>query len=126
MTLHAPATRESMGISDDLWSALNPESRRIIEAACLSKGAWPSAKAARENAARLSERNADAHGARESRPAQAYPCPFVLSDGHHFHVGRVPDLATMEATARTIRDLHGTRPPTWVDGIRPETVESRP
>lgn len=118
--LHVPVSPEDLGISAAQWAALNPESQRMLHVACLSKGAWFERKEAYQEAGRLTRRDS-------TRVTRAYRCPFVLTaTGHHFHVGRAPDLATIEATARTIRDLHGTRPPTWVDGKNPKAVGSCP
>lgn len=113
------ASLADVGIDLDTWAALNPESRRLIESGCIGKVKY-GMDTARDVAATLNASNQE-----DPRPVRAYSCSYVTKGGHpHCHVGHVPDLATMEAMARTVRDLHGCRPPTWVDGVRPPDVPS--
>ena len=93
------ATLAHLGITEDHWDALDPESRRLIRSGCLGKTIWQE-RGAKESARRL---------IRQGKECRAYRCPFTLKD-HHWHVGHVPTMATLEGIARTIRDLHGDRP----------------
>lgn len=80
------------------WWNLEPETRDVIRASCLTKCIW-SERGARHATARLIE---------EGEEVRAYRCPF----GHpsHWHVGHVVPMAYVEKLARAIRDLAGDLP----------------
>lgn len=80
------------------WWDLQPSTRGVIRAACLTKVAVD-AQRARETSRRA--RNG-------GTPLRGYRCPF----GHdsHFHLGRVPSMETVATIALAIRDLRGDCP----------------
>lgn len=90
------STRDALGITEDHWDALDPESRRMIRFGCLGKTLYQE-RGAKATASRLDG-------------CRAYRCPFTLTEDGHWHVGHVPTMTTVEAIARTIRDLHSNRP----------------
>lgn len=94
----------NLGVDEAAWWDLDPASRGVISAACLTKTLW-SRDGARASAARLRA---------EGETTTAYPCPFVMAGERHWHVGHVPSMKTVQGLALAIRDLHGTRPPTRV------------
>lgn len=112
------ATLHDIGISYEEWRALCSESKRLILSGCIGKVLW-TRTGAQESAARLRTQDGE--------EVSIYPCPYVLQGrgNPHWHVGHVPPQTTIEAIARTVRDLHGTRPPTWVDGERPADLPSK-
>lgn len=90
-----------LGITDEAWWDLHPESRAVIRGCCLRKAAWTA------HGAKVAARPRDGR----DHPVTPYRCPFVLDGEPHFHVGRSPNMRTLAAIARTIRDLHHDRPP---------------
>ncbi len=99
----------NLGIDESAWRALDPSSRGVIRAACLTKALWTE-QGARNSARRMR--------AELGELVRAYPCPFTLAGSHHWHVGHVPTMRTVQRLALAIRDLHGTRPTTRVDKSR--------
>jgi hypothetical protein len=72
---------------------MRPEHEAVVWRACLSKRPL-----GREAARRIAE----TQGAYDAG-LNAYRCPF--SHGAHWHVGYLPNLASLQAIAAAIRDL---------------------
>lgn len=82
----------------DVWDRLHPETRRVIERACLSKTAWS------HGGSMGAVRRLRAKG----ETVSPYRCPF--EDGDVWHVGHVPSMETVAGLAKAIRDVNGDRP----------------
>lgn len=88
------ASLQDIGLTHMGWWALQRDSRRMIERACLNKALW-SRDGAQQSVRRLNDPD-----------LRAYPCPFAHGRPH-WHVGHFPDMDAVAAMQRALRDMKG-------------------